>query len=348
MRPAQSVNLTASVIVATRNRADYLTECLRRLADQRCQEQFEVIVIDNDSTDDTPKVIEEWMRKNPQLRTFRETRIGLSAAKNAGARLAKGRLLIFTDDDVLMESNWLEAYLDWFARIADTNVLVGGPIVPVLNDLQPWPHWFDEQGLAEMGLLHYGVERRLMDWEYVWGANMALPAALFERVGPWNEGVGRRGEERGTFEDTEYQDRVRAIGATVWFCPDLGLRHRIEPDRLRTRNLIQVAFNRGRNTFVLETLHSGRANVKTRVTRIIPAVAALAINVVSWTWWTLLFRMIRSRSLFVRTRIGAFLSGNKLERMRAGRDSSRMIYIIARVTFVWRDLILRLVSNDFN
>src|SRR5262245_5336108 len=348
MRPEQSFDLAASVIVATRNRADFLTECLRRLADQRCQEQFEIIVIDNDSTDDTPKVIAEWMQRNPKLRTFRETRIGLSAAKNAGARLARGRLLIFTDDDVLMESNWVEAYLNWFARIVDTNVLVGGPIVPVLNDLQPWPHWFDEQGLAEMGLLHYGVERRLMDWEYVWGANMAIGAALFERVGPWNEGVGRRGEERGTFEDTEYQDRVRAIGATVWFCPDLGLRHRIEPDRLRTRNLIQVAFNRGRNTFVLETLHSGRANVKTRVTSVIPAVAVLAINVVSWTWWTLLFRMIRARSLFVRTRVGAFSSGNKLERMRAGRDSSRMIYIIASTTFVWRDLILRLVSNDFN
>jgi len=348
MSPAQSFDLAASVIIATRNRADYLTECLRRLADQRCQEQFEIIVIDNDSTDDTPKVIAEWMQRNPKLRTFRETRIGLSAAKNAGARLARGSLLLFTDDDVLMESNWVEAYLNWFARMADTNVLVGGPIVPVLNTLQPWPHWFDEQGLAEMGLLHYGVERRLMDWEYVWGANMAIEASLFERVGPWNEGVGRRGEERGTFEDTEYQDRVRAIGGTVWFCPDLGLRHRIEPDRLRTRNLIQVAFNRGRNAFVLETLGSGRANLKTRVTRIIPAVAVLAINVVSWTWWTLLFRTIRTRSLFVRTRAGAFSSGNKLERMRAGRESSRMIYIIARATFVWRDLILRLVSNDFN
>src|SRR5262245_66323072 len=107
--PAPSFDLPASVIVATRNRAHYLTECLQRLADQRCQEELEIIVIDNDSTDDTPKVIEEWMRKNPKLRTFRETRIGLSAAKNAGARLARGRLSIFTDDDVLMDSNWFEA-----------------------------------------------------------------------------------------------------------------------------------------------------------------------------------------------------------------------------------------------
>jgi glucosyl-dolichyl phosphate glucuronosyltransferase len=348
MRPAQSFNLAASVIVATRNRADYLTECLRRLADQRCQEQFEIIVIDNDSTDDTPKVIEEWMRKNPKLRTFRETRIGLSAAKNAGARLARGSLLLFTDDDVLMESNWVEAYLDWFTRMADTNVLVGGPIVPVLNDLQPWPHWFDEQGLAEMGLLHYGVERRLMDWEYVWGANMALPAALFERVGPWDESVGRKGEERGTFEDTEYQDRVRAIGGTVWFCPDLVLRHRIEPNRLRTRNLVQVAFNRGRNAFVLETLHSRRVSVNTPVTNFVPAVGALAINVASWTWWTLVFRMMRTRRFFIRTRGAAFSSGNKLERMRGGRESARTAYLIGRATFAWRDIILRLVSNDFN
>jgi len=346
--PAPSFDLPASVIVATRNRAHYLTECLQRLADQRCQEQFEIIVIDNDSTDDTPKVIEEWMRRNPKLRTFRESRIGLSAAKNAGARLAKGSLLLFTDDDVLVESNWVKGYLDWFARMPDTNVLGGGPIVPVLNDLQPWPHWFDEQGLAEMGLLHFGTERSLMNWEYVWGANMAIPAALFERVGLWNEAVGRRGEERGTFEDTEYQDRVRTIGGTVWFCPDSVLRHRIEPERLRTRNLIQVAFNRGRNAFVQETLRSGRTGVKTPVTSFVPAVVALAVNVASWTWWTLLFRMIRTRRFFVRTRVGAFSSGNKLERMRAGRESARITYIIARATFRWRSVLLRFVSNDFS
>src|SRR5262245_65917094 len=117
MRPAQSFNLTASVIVATRNRADYLTECLRRLADQRCQEEVEIIVIDNDSTDDTPKVIEEWMRKNSKLRTFRETRIGLSAAKNAGERLARVRLLIFTGDVVHKEWPAVDACLNSLARI---------------------------------------------------------------------------------------------------------------------------------------------------------------------------------------------------------------------------------------
>jgi len=160
MSPTRSFDLSASVIIATRNRADYLTECLRTLADQDCEEQFEIIVIDNDSTDETPKVIEEWMRKSPKIRTFRETRLGLSAAKNAGARLARGRLLLFTDDDVLVESTWVRRYLDWFGRVDDSNAMVGGPIVPILNDLRAWPNWFDELALGELGLLHYGAERQ--------------------------------------------------------------------------------------------------------------------------------------------------------------------------------------------
>src|SRR5262245_5344644 len=164
----QFCDLVASVIVPTRNRAHYLTECLRCLNDQDCGDRFEIIVIDNDSGDRTPVVIEEWQQKNPNVRGFLESRIGLCAAKNAGARLARGRLLLFTDDDVLVERNWVRAYLDLFSKVGETNVMAGGPIVPVLMDLQPWPQWFDEQALGEVGQLDYSVERSLMDWEYVW------------------------------------------------------------------------------------------------------------------------------------------------------------------------------------
>src|SRR5262245_12932000 len=92
----------ASVIVATRNRAHYLRDCLQSLSAQSCDRLFEIIVIDNGSTDETPQLLEQWCRVDSRCRTFRETRVGLSVAKNAGARLAKGRLLLFTDDDVLV------------------------------------------------------------------------------------------------------------------------------------------------------------------------------------------------------------------------------------------------------
>jgi glucosyl-dolichyl phosphate glucuronosyltransferase len=346
MSPSRSSSLSASVIVATRNRAAYLTECLRLLSDQDCKEPFEIIVIDNDSTDDTAAVIEEWRQKNPKIHTFRETRIGLSAAKNAGARLATGELLLFTDDDVLVQRNWVSKYLDWFARNDKPNVLVGGPVIPILNDLRPWPLWFDEQALTGIGLLHYGMARSLLDWEYVWGANMAMTPEVFRRVGPWDESVGRRGEERGTYEDIEYQDRARAAGCTVWFCADAPLQHRVEPERLRITNLIMKTFSQGRNEVLQETLRSGNTKPMVRTLNLFPAVISLAINLGCWTWWTLLFRWIRNRYCFARTCAYAYSTGNQMERIRVGRESSRGLRVIGRGIFAWNRLIMRLFSNE--
>jgi glycosyltransferase involved in cell wall biosynthesis len=347
MSRSQTSSILASVIVPTRNRASYLAECLRLLSDQDCKEPFEIVVIDNDSTDDTSSVIEQWRKKNSKIRMFRETRIGLSAAKNAGARLANGRLLLFADDDVILQPNWVSAYLEWFARIGETNVLVGGPIIPILNDLQPWPHWFDERALTEVGLLDYGTERSLMDWEYVWGANMVIPADVYRRVGPWDESVGRRGDERGTYEDIEYQDRARAAGCTVWFCPAPALKHRVEPERLRTRTLIKKTFSQGRNEVLQETLRSGNTNPMVPASKLLPAAVALAINVGCWTWWTVLFRLIRNRASFAGTRAYAYLTANQIERIRVGRESSRTARIMIRAVFAWNRLLMRLLSNEF-
>ena len=339
------VELAASVIVSTRNRAQYLNECLESLARQDCDLRFEILVIDNASTDDTPRVIDEWRHNDPRFRTFRETRLGLSAAKNAGARLATGRLLLFTDDDVIVAPNWIRAYVDLFARIDEKNALAGGPVIPVLNDLRPWPDWFDERGLADVGLLDHRAERPLGKYEFVWGANMAIPSSVFQKIGLWNERLGRRGDERGTFEDTEYQDRLKAAGGEVWFCPAASLKHRIEPDRIRSRQVMQTEFTRGRNQFCMETVLSHGSMEKAPRSKTSAAMAALIVALSAWLFWTLVFRLATNRRVFCRILAAAFGSGEYLERMRAGRQSSLLHRALSRGSFLFQGVILRLTSN---
>ena len=95
------------------------------------------------------------------FRSILESRIGLSAAKNAGARSAVGRLLVFTDDDVVLDPYWLRSYIDLFERIGDRNTIAGGQR-PILDDLSAWPAWFDVGALPETGLLDYQTERPLL------------------------------------------------------------------------------------------------------------------------------------------------------------------------------------------
>ena len=102
--------------------------------------------------------------------------------------------------------------------------------------------------MRKIAIIARGVnQRRLKPSEYVWGANMAVPKRLFEQCGVWDETVGRKGEERGTFEDTEFQDRVRAARGTVWFCPAAVVHHRVPRQAITPRRISSTAFMRGRN-----------------------------------------------------------------------------------------------------
>jgi len=290
-------------------------------------------------------VIDEWRAKDPRFRTFRETRLGLSAAKNAGAKLATGRLLLFTDYDVIVPPAWIRGYVDLFNRIGEKNALAGGPVIPILSDLGPWPDWFDEEALADVGLLDYRAERPLGRFEFVWGANMAIPSSVFQKIGLWNENLGRRGDERGTFEDTEYQDRLKAAGGTVWFCPAANLKHRIERDRIRPRQVMETEFMRGRNKFCLEMVLS-HGNMENAARDKTPtALTALVVALSAWLFWTLVFRLVRNRFVFYRALAAAFASGERLERMRAGRQSSRLHSAFSRVSFLVLNAILRFTWN---
>ena len=90
---------------------------------------------------------------------------------------------------------------------------------------------------------------------------MAVPASNFSELGSWDESVGRRGEARGTFEDTEYQDRVRAAGGTTWFCPSAKIHHRWPTRTVTPSRILRTAFARGRNAFWKDVLIQKEAAV---------------------------------------------------------------------------------------
>ena len=337
--------VTVSVIVCTRNRAHYLSDCLRSLAAQKCDSPFEVVVIDNGSTDETPAVIRQWCEQDPRFRSAREDRPGLSRAKNAGVRAARGGLLVFTDDDVVIEPHWLATYCEFFARHSAESILAGGPIIPVPDDLADWPAWFDQPALCELGLLDYQAERPLEEGEYLWGANMAIPRTVFTAFGPWDETVGRKGDERGTFEDVEYQERVKELGGAVWFCPAAFVRHRVDRRTITPRRVVSTAFARGRNAFWQENLRTwGTADAVPRRS-LTKCLSALAGCLSLWGLWTIAFRLWSGRNLFERMRHAAWSYGWWLGSLDAGRRALPSYGVILRGVWLMRELVLRLAPE---
>jgi glycosyltransferase involved in cell wall biosynthesis len=334
-----------SVIVCTRNRAHYLPACLESLARQHGDVSFEVLIVDNGSADDTPQILDEWCRTDSRFRATREPRVGLSTAKNAGVRLARGRLLLFTDDDVIVDRNWVGAYVDFFRSRPHDLVIGGGPIIPIPADLGHWPDWFDSWALPDCALLDFREERPLGPHEYIWGANMAIPAGHFERFGRWDEAVGRSGDKRGTFEDTEYQDRIRARGGTVWFCPSAKLHHRMSRADIAPSRILRNAYSRGRNEFwkgVVLKKEQRSFSVRGDYAR---CLGVLLKNLGVLAFWAFAFRLRPSRPGFERAHAAAWSSGSAMDLLRAGRETSCLSMSIGHSSLFILDSILWVVRS---
>lgn len=342
--PEGNGGVSVSVVISTRNRAGWLPDCLGSLAAQDHAPAFEVIVIDNASDDDTPDVLSRWCSQDPRFRTAREERIGLSAGKNRGIQLARGRVLLFTDDDVMVDPGWIASYADLFSRVGDEAVIAGGRIAPIPHDLGPWPPWFDDGSTIDLALLDHLHERALERGEYVWGANMAVPMPIFERFGTWNEDVGNRDDQRETYEDAEFQDRMRTHGVDVWFCPAAAIRHRVNRGTITARRLVTNAFNRGRNEFWATHLPGWGDEPRSWPRRsALTGTMDLGSHLARWAWWTLIFGASPRAEIFARCRREAYRSGWTLETLRGGRG--RSFHVIGRVALFARDAMCRLTSG---
>ena len=127
-----------SVIICTWNRAEYLRQALASLQECRLPAgvEWEVVIVDNNSTDETSAVCQQFLRQDPQrYRCIVEKRQGKSFALNTGVENATGRILAFTDDDVIVDPSWLAETL----RVFETHQCVGagGKVVPLWNSHKP-------------------------------------------------------------------------------------------------------------------------------------------------------------------------------------------------------------------
>ncbi len=239
-----------SVIICTHNRAASLVETLRSLAQMAVPAwlSWELLVVDNNSTDGTRKATEEFATiSGLRVRYLFEARQGKSFALNAGIVMAKGQILAFTDDDVQVDRNWLSAM--WHVFEASDCIGVGGRIVATWN--RPKPTWLEEEGpyrlMAVIVKFDLGEDSCALEVP-PFGANMAFKRVAFEKYGLFRvdlgPGAGRRRLAGG--EDTEIGRRMMSAGEKLIYAPDAMVFHPVEPHRARRRYFQTWYFNYGR------------------------------------------------------------------------------------------------------
>ncbi len=239
--------MKASIIVCTYNRAESLRETLStlRVLDAPADLAWEVLVVDNNSKDHTQQVAEEAMKAWPRLRYVFEANQGLSHARNRGIAETTGKVILFTDDDVLPEADWLTTTLAGLERYqADA---CGGYIAPIWE--VPPPAWLTERFY---GFLAVRTEREddypiTTPGQAPFGANMAFARHVFERIGLFDTNRGRKGNVLASGEDGEMFQRILAAGMTAVFLGQSRVHHKVEAFRTTKAYLRRWRFQTSRN-----------------------------------------------------------------------------------------------------
>lgn len=244
-----------SVLLATHNGKDTIERTLGAMS-ALCPPEggWELVVVNNASTDDTERRILEWRDRLP-LKYLVEPRLGKSCAINTGLSHVKGDLIVMTDDDVLPDADWL---LEW-RRVAEAMPqcsLFGGAIVPEFDG--PPPIWkMPESSYTVL----YGQTPAYAEGEIeprnVSGANIAVRATLLAQGWRFGEDflVGKRGLMG---EDADFVRRLGGAGYKVGFAPTARIRHIIHPEQKSWRWIQNRFFRIGRTEFMLEDVTPGK------------------------------------------------------------------------------------------
>jgi glycosyltransferase involved in cell wall biosynthesis len=256
-------SLNVTVIVCSCNRAESLAATLESLAASRVAESitWEVLVVDNNSADQTREVAQDFYRRYPgRFRCLSEPTPGKSYALNTGVANARGEVLAFIDDDVTVEATWLQNLTaelrggEW-AGVAG-RILSAQPFTP-----PPWLNWNDCMLWQRGGGFRYdplsivfahfdlGDRSGKLDTPPC-GANMAFRKSMFEKYGGFRVDLGpspNRDVPRPC-EDTEFGRRLLKAGECLRYEPSAVVYHPVPTGRVKKDYVLSFWFDFGRAT----------------------------------------------------------------------------------------------------
>jgi len=220
-----------SVVISTANRSDSLDLTLKSLENQQLPDHvdFEVIVVDNNSNDETRAVVERAAKRGfTRLRYEFEARQGVSYGRNLGIRAARSPILAFTDDDNDVSPDWIATIIETFAKRPDAEI-IGGPILPRWPTAPP--QWLDRRHWSPVAVVDYGAEAfcsNAANPVCLLTANLAVRRAGFDRVGGFSPDFPRG-------QDHEFLIRFWRGGGQALYLPGLVAYARVQPERLERR-----------------------------------------------------------------------------------------------------------------
>lgn len=225
--------VAVSVVIPTYNRAAMLRNAVNSVLAQDTQTPFEIVIVDNNSQDDTESVVRALIAEHPdKVRYVVEREQGNAHARNRGVQTARGGIIAFIDDDVTVERDWLSTLKNLLDSREDLS-FVGGRVLPQWDG--PPPAWLTPDHWSPLALLDYGPDELIIGGNSPRGlltANIAFRRSVFDEVGTFSPHLQRVKNMIGSMEDTEFLLRVCRSGRQGLYSPRMIARAPVEVERL--------------------------------------------------------------------------------------------------------------------
>ena len=233
-----------SIVICTYNRVELLSSALASVAVQTASsEEYEIIVVDNNSTDSTMELVTKFSRTHPDVRYVHEPVQGLSHARNRGWQEAQGEYVAYIDDDARAENRWVEAIAAFAAKRPEAAAF-GGPYF--WFSLKPLPAWFKES-YASWSL---GTEERpIQKDEWLKGTNMIFKRTVLEAVNGFDTRLGMSGQNLGYTEEVALQVKLMEMGSEIYYVPCIRVKHLVADYKLELTWFFKSIYHRGYSSY---------------------------------------------------------------------------------------------------
>lgn len=244
---------SVTFVICTYNRANYVNQALDSLLSEEqlnsTEQPFELLVVDNNSSDATREVVkryqEQFNSKGQPIRYVKETEQGISFARNRGIQETDTPYIVFLDDDISATENFISTWISFFENNPNVS-LAGGKIHVKFDD--PKPTWMSYFLLPLFGRHDLGKSRKKYpDRKFPFAGNMGVKKSVLNDIGHFDTKYGQRGEKldiKG--EEKELAHRISTVSDAAHYLPDAFVYHHVDKSRLTVKYLKKHAIGIGR------------------------------------------------------------------------------------------------------
>ncbi len=220
-----------SIVIATHNRVNYLTKAIDSLHNQTLDKsRYEVIIVDNASTDETKEMVVEKMQYFTNMVYVYESTPGTNFARNTGIRKAQGTYIAFMDDDAIAATQWLDRIIHNFQTVSPMPGIVGGKVSPIWEAQKP--SWITNKLLGALSIVDYAQSPTFLEEKFLFSVNIAFPCQLLKEFGGFDTRLCRKGKNLITNDEILIAIKLKKAGYKFFYDPSIHVEHIIPRSRL--------------------------------------------------------------------------------------------------------------------